>query len=702
MHDVTFAVAVMLGTGFLIAKMGQLVRLPSVTGYIIAGIVLGPSILNIVPEQIIDSRLDHFTQIALMLIAFGIGEHLEISRLKRSIKNIGLIGIGETLGAFLLVAVGTFFVSDISGAGENGWGIKEYAVLSLLFGAISTATAPASTLHVTQELKAAGPLTTVLMAVVAVDNGLSITLFGIARSAARQIIGTGSGSIGLAFVSSIVEILSSLIIGVVTGLVLDFVIHRLKRQGEVLTLGLALLLVCGETARLLHLSPLLAGMAVGFTIVNRDRRDVRLFRVINRFEPPIYVLFFTLAGAHLHLSAFIDYGWVALVYFVLRAAGKTGGSSIGSLLARAPETVVRYLGLALIPQAGVAIGLIFLVQGDPDLGGYASVIIPVVLGSVVLSELAGPVCTRVAVEKAGEVSVGSGVVKSSSLEDSDLNTDDVSLVPWAWPRLEAADNLSGQVIFGLSKSKTGPGLARFSTLLAHYYHAQPTAVRVLPPDSRDREKTRDQESDHLLSDVISEVRSLGYEPDLKLVHHEDVAKGLLAVAHSGKTCAIVLGHPVSTTPQEFNRIVEAVAKDAPCQVIIVRLSGVIHTERILIPVVNLRNLLYLKDVIRSLCGVGQHTITLLATVHYDALQEEVEDAETFLEDWVEKENLAPYVRCQVVSTDARVEAIVGEAAHHDVIVMAASQTRGLKRIFFGSLAEDVAQSCKKTMLIVHG
>jgi nucleotide-binding universal stress UspA family protein len=169
-----------------------------------------------------------------------------------------------------------------------------------------------------------------------------------------------------------------------------------------------------------------------------------------------------------------------------------------------------------------------------------------------------------------------------------------------------------------------------------------------------------------------------------------------------QTHAIVLGHPFSATPQEFNRIVEAVAKDAPCKVIIVRLCGIIHTERILIPVINLQNLQYLRDVIRSLCGAGQHIITLLAMVNSDALQDKIEDAETFLEEWVENENLIPHVRCQVVATDARVEAIAGEARDHDVIVMAASQVRGLRRIFFGSLAEDVAQSCKKTMLIVHG
>ena len=709
MYDVTFALAIILGAGFFIAKLGQIVRLPSVTGYILAGVILGPSALNLVSEETITGKLGHFTQIALMLIAFGIGEHLEIRRLKRSLKSVGLIGISETSGAFLFVTLGTFLVAWGSGVGESGWTLQDYAVLALLFGAVSVATAPAATLHVMREMKAAGPLTTTLMAIVAVDDGLAIIFFGIAMSAARQIVSAGGGSMAVAIMSSMMEIVASLMLGIITGLIIDFVIHRLNRLDEVLTVGLSLLLLCGETARLLHFSPLLAGMAVGFTIVNRDRRDVRLFRVINRFDPPIYVLFFTLAGAHLDLSALIIAGWVGLVYFLLRALGKLAGCSFGGRLAAAPEKVVRYLGLALIPQAGVAIGLIFLIRGDAVLGSYASIIIPVVLGSVVLSELTGPVCARIAVEKAGEASVGCGVVRSSVpaavLPEGSrrpVGTDHFELVPWSWTPLEPAENSYGQVIFGLSRSETGPSLARFTTLLAHYYCATPTAVRVLPPQNEAEAEAIQSKTRGLTQKVACEVEALGYSADVKVVTHENVAKGILSAANSQKTWAIVLGHPHRSTSHEFNRIVDAVAKDAPCQVIMVRLCGVLHTERILVPVVDLKNLKLLGHVIRALCGAGKHIITLLAIVHSDALHEEIVRAEELLLDWVHKEHLIPHVRCRAVATEARVDAIVQEAHDHDVTVMAASQMQGLRRIFFGSLAEDVAQNCRKPMLIVHG
>ena len=511
---------------------------------------------------------------------------------------------------------------------------------------------------------------------------------------------------GVAVLASVVEIIASLMLGLITGLIIDFLIHRLNQRGEVLTVGLSLLLLCGETARLLHFSPLLAGMAVGFTIVNRDRRDVRLFRVINHFEPPIYVLFFTLAGAHLNLSALIIAGWVGLVYFLLRALGKLAGCRVGARIAAASATVVRYLGLAMIPQAGVAIGLIFLIRGDASLSAYTSIIIPVVLGSVVLSELTGPVCARIAVEKAGEAFVGRGVVRSAGStllpeKSQPVKREGSELIPWNWTRLEPAENFYGQVVFGLSRVETAPALARFATLLAHYYSAKPTAVRVLPPKDENQVDTVTPECQALFSAASKEAESLGYKADVKTIYHKEVVKGILSAADSQETWAIVLGHPLTSTPQGFRRA-DAIARNAPCQVIMVRLSGVLHTERILVPVVNLRNLKLLGHVIRALCGAGKHIITLLAILKSDALDEEIEKAEDVLENWVYKEHLIPHVRCRAVATEARVEAIVQEAQDHDVTVMAASQGNGLRRLFFGSLAEDVAQNCRKPMLIVYG
>ena len=706
MINVTLALAILLCVGFIIAKLGQLIRLPSVTGYICAGLLLGPSGFNLINEANVLDKLDHFTDIALILIAFGIGEHLELKSLKRSAKSVAYIGIGETSGAFLLVSAGVFIVAHATGVGDPAWNIINYLALSLLLGAVSVATAPAATLHVMRELKAVGPLTTTLMAVVAVDDGLAIMIFGIAVSAVSQIIGSGAESIGMAIISSLAEITFSLAMGIASGLIIDFVIHHLKRRAEILAIGLALLLLCSEVSRLLDLSPLLAGMAAGFTIVNRDRRDVRLFRVINDFESPIYVLFFTLAGSHLDLSALVVAGWVCLVYFLLRSIGKVVGCNIGARLAGAPSTVTNFLGLALVPQAGVAIGLIFIIRGDPILAAYSSVITPVVLGSVVLSELAGPICARIAVEKAGEVTSTKDLLKvpiqPMPPDDNVVKMDSIRLVPWSWGDLRQTQPPQGAVVFGVSHSGSGPGLARMATLFAHHYQACPLAVRVLRSGKDQKDIYPDEETRFLFEKTETETKAMGYALDTETVFNDSVANGILSMARDRMAKAIVLGHPLTVSMSEFRHVVEKVAQEAPCQVIVVRFAGVLHTERILVPLVYPDDLNTLAEVIRALSCVGEHTITLLTTLDSDAFEEDLEEAEETLRQWVENEDLSLSVRYRAVATESRLDAIIEEALTHDLIVMTSTQTRGLRRLFFGSIAEEVARHCQKPMLIVYG
>jgi nucleotide-binding universal stress UspA family protein len=531
-------------------------------------------------------------------------------------------------------------------------------------------------------------------------------VFGIMVSAASEIIGSGAESIGIAVISSVSEITFSLAMGIASGLIIDFVIHHLKRRAEILAIGLALLLLCSEVSRMMNLSPLLAGMAAGFTIVNRDRRDVRLFRAINDFESPIYVLFFTLAGSHLDLSALAIAGWVCLVYFLLRSIGKIIGCNIGARLAGAPSSVINFLGLALIPQAGVAIGLIFIIRGNPILAAYSSVITPVILGSVVLSELAGPICARIAVEKAKEATSLRDLGKISTgpmlPDDMVVKMDSISLVPWSWGSLTQTHPPQGTVIFGVSHSGSGPGLARMATLFAHHYNACPLAVRVLKSGNDHQAIDPDKDSGLLFETIEKETKTLGYDLETKTVFDKSVANGILSLARDRRAKALVLGHPLMVSMSEFRHVIEKVAQEAPCQVIVVRFAGVLHTERILVPLIYPDDLNTLAEVIRALSCVGEHTITLLTTVESDAFEEDLEDAEEKLRQWVESEDLSPSVRYRAVATESRLEAIIEEAFTHDLIVMTATQTRGLRRLFFGSIAEEVARHCQKPMLIVYG
>ncbi|MBU2548888.1 MAG: cation:proton antiporter [Proteobacteria bacterium] len=703
MSEVTLTLALLLGAGFLAAMAGRVLRLPSVTGYICAGLLLGPSGLNLVSKAALGTQLGHFTQIALMMIAFGIGEHLEFKRLRPLARSVGLIGLAETSGAFFLVAAGALIVAPLAGIGEGAWRFIDYLALALLLGAVAVATAPAATLHVMRELKAAGPLTATLMAVVAVDNGLAIMYFGVVSSLVRSLIGGGESALW-AMLAGLRGIAASLALGAATGLAVDFTVHRLKGRGDMLTAGLAFLLLCGELARLGGLSPLLTGMAAGLTVVNRDRRDVRVFRVINAFEPPIYVLFFTLAGAHVDLGDLTTLGGLGLAYYLLRGLGKMAGAGLGGRRADAPAPVRRYLGLALLPQAGVAIGLVFLIQGNEALARFAAVITPVVLAGVLFSELTGPLCARLAVTRAGET----GGQREKAADENNNGPPEppaedsggFRLVPWTWPRLVPPIDPDGVVIFGAAHPATIAGLARMAALLAYHHGARALAVRVVEQGARPSAANRSR-TGRLFEQAREEVRQLGLDLAVETVSAENAAAGLVLAAAGHKTRAILLGHPLTRSPQEFQRVVDTVAREAPCQVIVVRLVGLLHTERILVPVAGDAELSVLSHVVRALAEVGPHSVTLLRLLPSEADETEIRAGQAALEDWADREGITRPVSCRAISSESRLDTILAEAAGYDLLVMASSPHKRLSRLFFGSLAEDVAQRSAKPMLMVH-
>ena len=703
MHDVTFALAILLVAGFLTAKLGQLLKLPSVTGYILAGLLLGPSGVGLITKDVIGTQLEHFTQIALMLIAFGIGEHLELKRLKYMIKSIGLIGLCETSGAFLLVFTGTFFVARATYHGDPIWTISNLFVLALLLAAVSVATAPAATLHVMRELKAKGPLTSTLMAVVAVDDALAIMFFGVAISFAHHVLG-GTGSIVVTVCKSLGEIFFSLSAGVITGFILDFTVKHLRHKGEMLTLGLAMLLLCGETARLFHFSPLLSGMAAGFVIINRDRRDVRVFNVLHSFEPPILVLFFTLAGAHLHFISLAVAGWIGLSYFLLRGLGKIAGAYTGSRIAATPVTVRRFLGIALIPQAGVAIGLIFLIQSDPRLTLFSDVITPVVLAGVVLSELIGPLCAKFALERAGEVTLGGKKyqeIPPNHTFDVRINKPEiVTLVPWVWEQLTIPETSNGTVIMGGSHIKTISALARIAALIANYHQALPLAVMVVSEKSKRTSEEQRRLQETLFKAAQKEVQGLGTRLDFEVVQAKSVPDGIVELARKNRSFGIVVGHPQRKV-NEYHRVVERVANEAGCPVIVARFVGELHTERILVPIIDHEDLTTIKSVLCSLAAIGHHHILLLGLMASGSSREVLVSEKKELERWTEKAGLACGVTFKVKSSEALLESIIKESEHHDLLVMAAEESQGLPRLFFGSLSEDVARNCNTSMLVVY-
>jgi Kef-type K+ transport system membrane component KefB/nucleotide-binding universal stress UspA family protein len=697
-NEATFGIAIILAAGMLVAKCAQLIKLPSVTGFILAGLLLGSSGLGIITADMVGHKLDHFTQIALMLIAFGIGEHLELRRLGTVARDVAYIALSQAVVAFLLVTGALLVTAWL--LSPQGAISREQLVLALLLGAIAVATAPAATLHVVREMNARGPLTSTLMAVVAVDDGIAIMIFGMAVSTAHQLVGS-DGTVIQALGRCLYEIGGSIAIGMITGFLIDLVLHKLHNRGEMLTAGLALLLLCGEVTRLFHLSSLLAGMMAGFVIINRSERDVRLFRAINGFEPPIYVLFFTLAGVHLDLTALKLAGWVGLVYFLTRFVGKYGGAWLGAWLAGSGRVVRDYLGLALLPQAGVAIGLVFMINADPQLSSWSVIITPVVLAAVVVSELCGPLLARITIEKAGEgkghhVSSdgGSRIAWSATWKPS--SSDNIQLPAWNEKPLRPAATPDGVVVVGAYHAATVQPLTRVATILAHYYSGLPMAVRVL---AKKTPVLSEQEGQALFAGEIGEAKQLGY-PLLTETIYDEPASGLVSATEYNHAHAVVLGYPSGRNPLAFQQVLDRVAGNVLCPVLAVRFIGIIIWAEILVPFLYAEELNELQPILEAMSQVHHSRITFQHILYPDSTGEEIEQAENQLREWADTTFFDVETRCMVVAAESRLEAILEEAPYHDLLIIAAARRTGIRRRFFGSLANSVVQNCRKSVVVV--
>ncbi len=699
---VTLGLATLLVTGLLVAKIAQFFKLPSVTGYILAGILIGPSGFNVINSHTIGSNLDHFTQIALMLISFGIGEHVELKKLREHLRTVAWISLCEAVGAFVLVCTAVFAGIYFGGLGSDGGSVRDQIAIAILLGSVGLATAPAATLLVIREVKASGSFTASLLAIIAIDNGLAIMIFGFAISIAHHFTGQSGDPFSIVLLLGFVDIGQSLLLGIFTGLFLDIVLKRLKNQGEMMTAGLSLLLLCAELARFLDLSSLLAGMAAGFILVNRAERDVRIFRALNSFEPPIYVLFFTLAGTHIDVRTLGAAGILGSVYFLARITGKVTGVAVGARLSDAPQPVLRYLGFGLMPQAGVAIGLIFLISSDPALIPHAAVITPVVLTGVFLSELIGPWAVRFAVVHAGEAhgvneeleknKDGNGSVPPK--EELHLRSaEGVEILPWTWDKLSPQIPSKGVVVFGAAHHATVAGLARFATIFANFYRCLPMAVRTVQPGADIPQK--------LFQKELEEVASMGYPLATEIVPDTSVASGIVAGVEYNDAKMVVLGYPLHGTKSSFQEILETVAGNVNCPVVVVRFFGQLHTERILVPVVSRDALDEVYPVIMALDMIGEHQVELLYLLHSEEPESVVQASLARMNDWVEERAGMVDLSVKVLTTDARVEAILQEAEDFDLVVMGASRSMAIKKFFFGSLADTVAKKLQKPMLIVY-
>ncbi len=428
------AIAVALAAGLVLSRVIKPLKFPAVTGYLIAGILIGPYVLGRVPglSEIITpefiSSLSVISDVALGFIAFSIGSEFKISVLKKIGKQAVVIAIFEALAAVFLVSavlVGLhFFIPD-----------KLPISAALTLGAIASATAPAATMMVVKQYKARGKVTEVLLPVVALDDAIGLIAFAVSFGVAQALESSNGISLITVLVNPMAEIFFSFAVGGLLGMLLNFAEKLFKSNSKRLCLAVAFvfltvaLSIAAESGNWrifavdVRFSSLLTCMMLGTVFCNVCKNSLEIMEKTDKWTMPIYILFFVMSGADLRFDFFKEpiFVLIGIVYIIVRVLGKCLGAKMGAILSKADPKVRKYLGYTLIPQAGVALGMsLMAVSAFP--GNEGILIRNTVLFGVLLYELVGPMVTKIALTKSGDIVPKNAVAATTT--STELTDDD--------------------------------------------------------------------------------------------------------------------------------------------------------------------------------------------------------------------------------------------------------------------------------------
>ena len=379
--------AIILLGGFFLTRITRLLKLPNVTAYIFAGIIIGPYALNLVPETVM-SGMSFITDVALAFIAFGVGRFFKLSTLKKSGGSVIVITVFEALVAAAFVTAGLYFIFRLP------------LTLCLLLGAIGSATAPASTIMTIRQYRAKGEFVDTILQVVALDDAVSLMAFSVC-AAAVNIMESGKSFDAWSVLSPLLYNVALIALGIGLGFVLNLMIGKKRSRDNRLIIVCAVIFLLTAVCSALNVSPLLSCMCLGASYINVSGNK-ELFDQVNDFTPPIMCMFFVLSGMNLNIPGLSTVGIVGAGYFLIRIAGKYAGAYLGALTTKKDKKTRNFLGLALIPQAGVAIGLAAL--GERILGGdTGATLSTIILASSVIYEMVGPASAKLSLSLAGAI-----------------------------------------------------------------------------------------------------------------------------------------------------------------------------------------------------------------------------------------------------------------------------------------------------------
>lgn len=411
MSTTLILLSVALFAGLMLSRLAKKVHLPAVTAYLVAGILIGPFVLGQVGVSGLGfgslaevHSYELVANTALGFIAFSIGNEFRLAQLKSTGKQATVIGIFQAVFTTILVdaaLIGLHFI-----LGPEKFPLEA----AIILGAIASATAPAATLMVVRQYKAKGPLTDILLPIVALDDAVGLMLFAISFGIAKAL---SSGAVNLVSVVAepILEVVLSLLLGSVMGLLLTYFERFFHSRSKRLSISVAFVfLTVGISSLSFHVggihvafSPLLTCMMLGTIFCNMCDFSEELMDRLDRWTAPMFILFFVISGAELDLSVFQSATVVIIgvIYIISRSAGKYFGAGISSGAVKCDNQIVKYLGITLLPQAGVALGMALKAK---EMGGETgSIVQNTVLFSVLVYELIGPLLTKIALTKAGEI-----------------------------------------------------------------------------------------------------------------------------------------------------------------------------------------------------------------------------------------------------------------------------------------------------------
>ncbi|HAK45031.1 MAG TPA: sodium:proton exchanger [Spirochaeta sp.] len=416
--NIILFLGIILFGGALGGRLFQKIKVPQVVGYIIIGVILGQSGLKFIGLNMIKS-LEPVSTIALSLIGFSIGGELKIAELKKRGRQFVSILFFEAISAFIVVTALVFgLVYLLTG------NLMMAVSLGLVLGSISSATAPAATTDVLWENRTKGPLTSTVLGIVAMDDAVALLLFAFSVSIAGSLMGGAGGDVpalSARLLGLLWEIGGAIAVGALLAFILSRLIKSFLNEDRILAFSIGAIMLLAGLATAIEIDMILAAMSMGFFISNfapRKSRDT--FALVQKFSPPIYVLFFVLVGAKLDIWKITGFvAAIAGVFLFGRTFGKLLGARAGAAVSKAPKTVYKYLPYCLLSQAGVAIGL-SIVAGQVFPGEFGNLIVTVVTATTFVVQIAGPVSVKFAVDKAGEIGLNitdEDLVKQSTAAD---------------------------------------------------------------------------------------------------------------------------------------------------------------------------------------------------------------------------------------------------------------------------------------------